>query len=399
MEKIDKEKITILAETNFRNEKRKFGIKRKDRRYHMYVVGKTGVGKSTLIYNMVLSDLKNGEGLALLDPHGDLVNRIIENLPPGRSKDLIYLNPQNGAESLYFNPLEVNNPSEGFLVVSSLISVFKKIWHDSWGPRMEYILRNSLLTLIEFPNATLFHLQRILGDKEFRRIVVERLQDNLLKDFWLNEFERYSDHFRQEAIAPIQNKIGQFLSSPVLRKVISQPKSSFDLRKIMDEGKILLINLVKGRIGEDAASLLGAMLITKIGLTALSRQNIKEEARRDFYLYVDEFQSFATSSFVDILSEARKYRLNLILANQYLGQIDEKIRGAILGNVGTLISFRVGAEDAKYLTQEFYSVFDQEDLVNLPCYSIYLRLMVDGKTSTPFSADTLPPNSRFSNGV
>ncbi|MFA5393827.1 MAG: DUF87 domain-containing protein [Candidatus Ratteibacteria bacterium] len=285
MEKIDGEKITILAETNFRNDKRKFGIKRKDRRYHTYIVGKTGVGKSTLIYNMVLSDLRNGEGLALLDPHGDLVTRILENLPPDRSKDLIYLNPQNGGEALSFNPLEVSNPSEGFLVVSSLISVFKKIWHDSWGPRMEYILRNALLTLVEFPNATLFHLQRLLGEEGFRRVLVDKLKDDQLKNFWLNEFEKYSAFFRQEAVAPIQNKIGQFLSSPVLRKVISQPKSSFDLRKIMDEGKVFLVNLSKGQIGEDSASLLGAMLIAKMGSTALSRQDTKEEERRDFGLH------------------------------------------------------------------------------------------------------------------
>ncbi|MFH2069327.1 MAG: type IV secretion system DNA-binding domain-containing protein [Candidatus Omnitrophota bacterium] len=392
MLKPENEKITIFAETNFRNEKKKFGIKRKDRRYHMYVVGKTGVGKSTLISNMVASDLKNNEGLALLDPHGDLIKKVLQNLPKSRLKDLIYFNPMDSEETLTFNPLEVNNPYESHLVVSFLISAFKKIWNDSWGPRMEYILRNALLTLVEFPNSTLLHLQRLLSEKEFRKVVVEKLEDNLLKNFWLNEFEKYSSHFRQEAISPIQNKIGQFLSNPVLRRVVSQPKSGFDVRKIMDEGKILLVNLAKGMIGEDSASLLGAMLIAKIGLTALSRQNVDEEERKDFYLYVDEFQSFATSSFTDILSEARKYRLNLILANQYLTQIDEKIRGAILGNVGTLVSFKVGAEDAKYLTQEFFPVFDQEDLVNLPCYSIYLKLMVDGKTSTPFSADTLPPS-------
>lgn len=390
MQKED-EKITIFAETNFRNEKKKFGIKRKDRRYHMYIVGKTGVGKSTLISNMIASDLKNNEGVALLDPHGDLIEKILKVLPSHRTQDLIYFNPQNSEETLAFNPLEINDPSETHLIVSSLISAFKKIWHDSWGPRMEYILRNALLTLTEFPNSTLFHLQRILGDQEFRKIILSKSKDGLLKNFWLNEFEKYPPFFRQEAIAPIQNKIGQFLSNPILRRVVSQPKSSFDLKKIMDEGKILLVNLAKGKIGEDSASLLGAMLIAKIGLTALSRQGTEEEKRKDFYLYVDEFQSFATSSFVDILSEARKYRLNLVLANQYLGQIDEKVREAILGNVGTITSFRLGTEDAKCLAQEFYPAFDVEDLINLPSYSIYLKLMVDGKTSPPFSADTLPP--------
>jgi len=396
MLKPEDEKITIFAETNFRNERKRFGIKRKDRRYHMYIVGKTGVGKSTLISNMVSSDLRNNEGLALLDPHGDLIKKVLQNLPEARHKDLIYFNPMDSEKTLAFNPLEINNPYESNLVVSSLISAFKKIWIDSWGPRMEYILRNALLTLAEFPNSTLFHLQRLLAEKEFRKAIVEKLKDNLLRNFWLNEFEKYSGPFRQEAISPIQNKIGQFLSNPILRRVISQPKSSFDLRKIMDEGKVFLVNLAKGMIGEDSASLLGAMLIAKIGLTALSRQNVEEEERRDFYLYVDEFQSFATCSFIDILSEARKYHLNLILANQYLGQIDDKVMKAILGNVGTLISFRVGVEDAKILKDEFYPVFNVEDLVNLPSYSIYLKLMVDGKMSTPFSANTLPPDGHQS---
>ncbi len=387
----EEEKITYFAKTNFRNEHRRFGIRKKDRRYHMYLVGKTGMGKSTVISNMIFSDLKEKEGLCLLDPHGDLVEKVLEFSHNYRKEDLIYFNPQDGNKTLGFNPLEVTDPSEARLVVSALISVFKKIWFDSWGPRMEYILRNALLTLVEFPNSTLLNLQQLLSDGRFRKIMTDRVKDEQLKNFWVNEFDRYSERFRQEAVAPIQNKIGHFLSNEVLRRVISQPKSSFDFRKMMDEGKILLVNLSKGKIGEDSASLLGAMLIAKIGLAALSRQDIPEEERKDFYLYVDEFQSFATSSFVDILSESRKYRLNLVLSNQYLGQIEEKIRMAILGNVGTLVSFRVGAEDARYLAQEFYPVFSQDHLVNLPAYNIYLKLMIDGKTSQPFSAETLPP--------
>jgi type IV secretory pathway TraG/TraD family ATPase VirD4 len=387
----EEEKITYFAKTNFRNEHRRFGIRKKDRRYHMYLVGKTGMGKSTVISNMIFSDLKEKEGLCLLDPHGDLVEKVLEFSHNYRKEDLIYFNPQDGNKTLGFNPLEVTDPSEARLVVSALISVFKKIWFDSWGPRMEYILRNALLTLVEFPNSTLLNLQQLLSDGRFRKIMTDRVKDEQLKNFWVNEFDRYSERFRQEAVAPIQNKIGQFLSNEVLRRVISQPKSRFDFRKMMDEGKILLVNLSKGKIGEDSASLLGAMLIAKIGLAALSRQDIPEEERKDFYLYVDEFQSFATSSFVDILSESRKYRLNLVLSNQYLGQIEEKIRMAILGNVGTLVSFRVGAEDARYLAQEFYPVFSQDHLVNLPAYNIYLKLMIDGKTSQPFSAETLPP--------
>ncbi len=385
------DRITCFAETNFRNERKRFGIRKKDRRYHMYVVGKTGVGKSTLLLNMIGQDIQNNEGLAVLDPHGDLIDKILKVIPESRIKNLIYFNPQYKEQALYFNPLEVLNPSESHLVVSSLVSVFKKIWFDSWGPRLEYILRNALSTLVEFSDSTLIDLQRILQDRDFRLKVIARLKNEQLKDFWLNEFEKYPPYFQQEAVSPIQNKIGQFLNNPVLRAIVSQPKSSFNLREIMDSGKILLVNLSKGKIGEDSASLLGAMLITKVGLTALSRQDIPEEKRRDFYLYTDEFQTFATSSFVEILSESRKYRLNLILANQYLSQIDEKVRDAIFGNVGTIISFKVGLEDAKFLAQEFYPVFDQEDLINLPCYSIYLKLMIDGKTSTPFSADSLEP--------
>lgn len=355
----------------------------------MYVVGKTGVGKSTLLFNMVKQDIENNEGLCVLDPHGDLIEKIIKVIPEYRLQDLVHFNPQYKEQTLYFNPLEVFNPSERHLVVSSLTSVFRKIWHDSWGPRMAYILRNTLSTLVEFSNATLVDLERILQDRNFRMKVIGRLKNKHLRDFWLNEFEKYPPRFQQEAISPIQNKIGQFLSNPVLRNILSQPKSSFNLREIMDSGRIFLVNLSKGKIGEDSTALLGAMLIGKIGLNALGRQDIPEEKRKDFYLYVDEFQSFATASFADILSEARKYRLSLILANQYLKQIDEKVRDAIFGNVGTLVSFKVGLEDARFLAEEFYPVFDQEDLINLPCYSIYLKLMIEGKTSKAFSGESL----------
>ena len=384
-------KVTVFAQTNFRGKKQRFGIKKKDRGYHMYVAGKTGMGKSTLLLNMIASDLENNEGLAVLDPHGDLVEKILKVIPPFRNKDLIYFNPFDQEQVLGFNPLEISEPSQAHLVASSLMSIFKKIWSDSWGPRLEYILRNTLLTLLQFPGSTLMDLPRILGEESYRSNLLRKLEDSHLQKFWFNEFEKYPSRFRQEAIAPIQNKIGQFLSNSVLRRIISQPKSSFDLREVMDEGKIFLVSLAKGKIGEDSASLLGAMLVTKIGLTALSRQDIEEKRRKDFYLYVDEFQSFATSSFSDILSEARKYHLNLILANQYLGQVDEKIREAIFGNVGTIISFKVGLEDAKYLAGEFYPKFSQDDLINLPCYNIYLKLMIDGEVSNPFSAESLPP--------
>lgn len=385
----DENRVTYFAETNHRGKTQRFGIKKKDRRYHLYALGKTGTGKSTLLLNLIRQDMENGEGLALFDPHGDLAEKVIALLPEKRKKDLIYLDVTRRDNPLVFNPLEIKDGSNASLVVSSLMSVFKKIWADSWGPRMEYILRNGLTTLAEFPKATLVDLQRLFSDRKYRGLILEHVQNQQIKAFWEKEFNAYTSRMQQEAISPIQNKIGQFLNNPVVKNIVGGRESNFDIRKIMDEGKIFLVNLSKGKIGEDSASLLGALLVTKIALAALSRQNVLEEKRRDFYLYVDEFQSFTTSGFVDILSEARKYRLNLILANQYLHQVDEHIRRALLGNVGTFITFRVGIEDAKMLSDEFWPVFRQSDLVNLPAYSIYLKLMIDGNTSKPFSADTI----------
>ena len=389
---MNEDKVTHFAETNHRGQKQRFGIKKRDRRYHMYVVGKTGMGKSTLLLNLIMQDIQNGEGLAILDPHGDLAEKIFASMPEQRLDDLVYLDATNIENPLCFNPLEITDLKQSSLVVSSLMSVFRKIWEDSWGPRMEYILRNALSTLSEFPKATLLDLQRMFQDRNYRKIIVDKIQNPQIKSFWLNEFNKYSDRLQSESLSPIQNKIGQFLNNPIVRNIVGKRQSGFEIRDVMDNRKILLVNLSKGKIGEESASLLGSMLVTKIALTALSRQDTPEEKRRDFYLYVDEFQSFATSSFIDILSEARKYRLNLIIANQYLHQVDEKIMRAILGNVGTMISFRVGTEDAKILSQEFYPKFRQCDLVNLPCYGIYLKLMIDGKTSQPFSADSLDGN-------
>jgi type IV secretory pathway TraG/TraD family ATPase VirD4 len=386
---MNENKVTFFAETNHRGGKKRFGIKKKDRRYHMYAIGKTGMGKSTLLLNLIQQDMENGEGLALLDPHGDLAEKVLALMPEERKKDLVYLDVTKKDSSLIFNPLEISDMDKASLVVSSLMSVLKKIWEDSWGPRMEYILRNGLTTLSEFPKATLLDLQRLFNDRKYRAVILERVRNEQIKSFWEKEFNSYTPRMQQEAISPIQNKIGQFLNNPVIKNIVGGRQSSFDLREIMDNGKIFLVNLSKGKIGEDSSSLLGALLVTKIALAALSRQNIPEGKRRDFYLYVDEFQSFTTSGFVDILSEARKYRLSLILVNQYLHQVDEHIRRAILGNVGTLISFRVGTEDAKMLGEEFYPIFRQSDLVNLPAYGIYLKLMIDGNTSKPFSADTI----------
>jgi type IV secretory pathway TraG/TraD family ATPase VirD4 len=382
-------RVTYFAKTNHRGGAQHFGIQKKDRRYHMYAIGKTGMGKSTMLFNLIQQDIENGEGLAVLDPHGDLAEKIIAVMPEHRKKDLVYLDVTDSENPFHFNPLEITDMSRASLVVSSLMSVFKKIWETSWGPRMEYILRNGLTTLSEFPHATLLDLQRLLHDRNYRKVIVDKVQNPQIKAFWLKEFDNFTPRMQSEAVSPIQNKIGQFLNNPIVKNIVGKRESSFELRDVMDSGKIFLVNLSKGKIGEDSSSLLGAMLVTKIALAALSRQNIPEWKRRDFYLYVDEFQSFTTSGFIDILSEARKYRLNLIFANQYLHQVDEKIMRAILGNVGTLISFRVGTEDAKIISQEFYPVFRQSDLVNLPAYGICLKLMIDGDVSKPFSADTL----------
>jgi Type IV secretion-system coupling protein DNA-binding domain len=382
--------ITPFAVTNYRDERKVFGIRQRDRSGHMYLIGKTGTGKSTLILNMLVSDIRNGRGAALIDPHGDLAEEILNFIPKERIEDVIYFNPADLEYPVAFNPLEKVHPDYHHLVASGLISVFKKIWPEFWGPRLEHILRHSILTLLEYPDSSLLDLPRLLTDKDFRKIVLENVTHQQVREFWFNEFEKYSAWLRSEAISPILNKVGQFLTSPLLRNIVGQKENTFDLRKVMDEGKILIVNLSKGKIGEDNSALLGAMLVTKIMLAAISRADVKESERKPFYLYVDEFHNFLTLSFANILSESRKYGLNLILAHQYIEQLDEKIQAAVFGNVGTIISFRVGAEDAKYLAREFHPVFDEADLVNLPNYHIYLKLMIDGVTSKPFSAVTLP---------
>ncbi len=385
--------ITFFAKTNFRNQERVFGIKTDDRRRHMYVIGKTGMGKTNLLENLAVQDIRNGHGVCFIDPHGDTAEKLIKAIPAERINDVIYLNPADQDFPLAFNVMEKVDPEYRHLVASGLVGVFKKIWADSWGPRLEYILRNAILALLEYPGSTLLGVTRILVDKKYRDRVVERVTDPVVKQFWVDEFSKWNDRVLQEVISPIQNKVGQFLSSSLIRNIVGQTTSSFDVRKAMDERKILILNLSKGRIGEDNSALLGAMMITKIQLAAMGRVDIAEETRKDFYLFVDEFQNFATESFANILSEARKYRLNLVLANQYIMQIDEKVRDAIFGNAGTIISFRVGATDAEYLEKEFAPVFTQNDIVNLPKYNVYLKLMIDGIAGDAFSATVLPPVS------
>jgi len=389
----DKE-IAIFAETNFRNKARRFGIRKDDRRRHMYFIGKTGMGKSTVLENMIIGDINAGLGVAVVDPHGDLAEKILKYIPSDRINDVIYFNPSDIDYPIAFNVVERVEPHLRHLVASGLIGVFQKLWADSWGPRLEYILRNTILAILEYPGATLLAITRMLSDKDFRKKVVEKIQDPVVKSFWVKEFAGYADKFASEAVSPIQNKVGQFLSSSLIRNIVGQVKSSINVREVMDEGKVLIMNLSKGRIGEDNSALLGAMMITKIQLAAMSRVDVPEEERRDFYLYVDEFQNFATDSFANILSEARKYRLNLIMAHQYIEQLSEKVKPAVFGNVGTLVVFRVGAADAEELVLEFTPTFTEEDLVNLPKYQMYLKLMIDGVASDPFSAKGLPPFTR-----
>jgi len=383
--------INFFAKTNFRNQECVFGIKTDDRRRHMYIIGKTGMGKTNLLENMAVQDIRNGKGICYIDPHGDTAEKLIKAIPSNRINDVIYLNPADQGFPLAFNVMEAVDPDYRHLVASGLIGVFKKIWADSWGPRLEYILRNAILALLEYPGSTLLGVTRILVDKKYRERVIDKVTDPVVKQFWVDEFSKWNDRVLQEVISPIQNKVGQFLSSSLIRNIVGQTQSSFDIREIMDSQKILILNLSKGRIGEDNSALLGAMMITKIQLAAMGRVDIPEEERKDFYMYVDEFQNFATESFANILSEARKYHLDLVLANQYITQIDEKVRDAIFGNAGTIISFRVGATDAEFLEKEFEPIFMQNDIVNLPKYQIYLKLMINGIAGDAFSATTLPP--------
>ena len=386
-----KNHITLIGRTNFRNQRKNFGIRQADRRAHMYVIGKTGTGKSTLLESMVRQDITAGHGLALFDPHGDLVERVIEWMPEKRKDDLIYFNVPDVSKPLAFNPLETVPPSKRALAASGMLEVFKKIWYDSWGPRTEHILRNALLALLDQPEATLADILRLMDDLSFRRTAASRVHNAQVRNFWLREYENYPARFRAEVIAPIQNKVGAFLADPVLNAIVTQPKSAFDLRRVMDEGRILLVNLAKGKIGGDTAALLGALLVSRIGLTALSRADMPENERRDFYLFLDEFQSFTTLSLANMLSELRKYRVNLILAHQYLSQLDLQVRDAILGNVGTIISFRLGVADAEIISKEFWPEFSGEDMARLPNYHIYLKLLVNGVVSRPFSAETPGP--------
>ena len=380
----------ILGKVIYKEREEYFGIYREDRKRHIYVIGKTGTGKTTLLLNMMKKDIENGEGLAFFDPHGDAVLKILKYIPKYRLEDVVFLNPGDLDHPFGFNPLEEVDYYKRHLVVSTILSVFKKIWKDAWSARMEYILQNAVLTLLEYPGATLLDINRILSEDNFRKNIVKNLKDPVVKAFWENEFEKYHFQFRTEAIAPIQNKVGQFISNPLIRNIIGQAKSSINLREIMDEKKILLVNLSIGMIGETSAQLLGGLFIGNIFLKAMERVSLPEEKRQDFYLYIDEFQNFSTESFINILSESRKFGLNLILANQYLDQVEESIKKAIFGNIGSFIVFRIGYNDANVFFEEFERNISPENFVNLPNFQAFAKIIYQNKPQKPFLCQTFP---------
>jgi len=388
------ERVTYFAATDSRGKHIPFGIKSKDRDRHMYVIGKTGMGKSTVLENMAIQDIRNGEGLCFIDPHGKSVDMLLDYIPEDRINDVVYFAPADMEHPIAFNVMEDVGYDRRHLVVSGLMATFKKIWEDAWSARMEYILTNTLLALLEYPDATLLGVNRMYTDKAYRTKVIDNVKDPVVKDFWTKEFANYGDRYTQEATPAIQNKVGQFTGNPLIRNIIGQAKSSFDIRTMMDEKKILLINLSKGLIGETNMNLLGSMLTTRLFLAAMSRAGLSGPelaTKPHFYFYVDEFQNFANKTFAEILSESRKYKLDLVITNQYIEQMEEEVRDAVFGNVGTTVAFRVGPFDAEVLETVFMPKFTKEDIVALDKRQIYLSLMIDGVGSAPFSAVTIPP--------
>lgn len=388
------ENISAFGLTNFRGINHQFGMLRYDRSRHVYIIGQTGAGKSGLLELFALSDVFHGQGYAIIDPHGDFAINNMKFIPGSRLDDVVYFNPADTAYPLGFNPLEVYNPSQKTNISSEVIGVLKRMFGESWGPRLEYILRYTILALLDRPTTTMLDITRMLTDKKFRKETLEYCQDTVVLNFWKVEFASWNDKFVAEAIAPVLNKVGAFTANPVIRNIIGQPKSTFNIRQIMDEGKILVVNLSKGLIGEDNAAILGSFIVTKVQLAAMSRQDIPDiKDRRPFYLYVDEFQNFATDSFATILSEARKYGLNLTVANQYISQMSETVRDAVFGNVGTMISFRVSADDSPILAKQFEPQFEPNDLLQMHNRHFIINMVINGEKAPAFSATTLtlPP--------
>lgn len=368
-----------------------FGLRAEDRWQHTYVIGKTGTGKSTLLRNLILQDIYQGRGVGLIDPHGDLAVEILDHIPRNRTNDVVYFNPADLEYPIGFNLFHNVPADKRHLVVSGMVSAFKAIWHESWGPRLEYILSAALAALLECENVTLLGIQRMLVDRGYRRWVVNQIRDPAVASFWRDEFEHYDDRFRQEAIAPIQNKIGQLLMSPPMRNVLGQVRRKIDPRFMMDKGRIFIANLSKGLLGDDKANLLGSILVTSFELAAMSRVTVPEHKRRDFFLFIDEFQNFSTESFASILSEARKYRLSLTLSHQYLDQVRESVQKAVFGNIGTMISFRVGEHDARILSHEFGGEFVPGQFTGLGNFRILAKVLDAGEQRVPFRGQTAPP--------
>lgn len=385
----DDDSVSHFGITNFHNQFEKFGINRVDRRRHLYVIGKSGVGKSKLLELLIQQDILAGKGVAVLDPHGDLVDNVLRFIPKERIKDVIYFDPADVSFPIAFNPLENVSPEYKMRVTIGFIDIFKKLFGLSWTSRLEHVLRYTTLALLDTPGTTVFSILKLLTDKNYRQHIVAGIQDGVVKNFWVHEFASWSEKFDNEAITPLLNKVGQFVSTGMIRNIVGQPENTFDVRKVMDEQKILLMKVSKGLLGEENAGLIGSMLITKIQQAAMSRANILEDDRKDFYFYVDEFHNFATDTFAEILSEARKYRLNLTIAHQYMGQLTETVRKTVFGNVGNMISFRVGAEDAEVLAKEYSPTFQVRDIINLGVQEFYLKMSINGELSKAFSGRTI----------
>lgn len=388
---MESHRISYFARTNARPPHRTFGINQADRLLHMYIIGKTGTGKSTLIETLIRQDIAAGHGCALLDPHGDLVERVAMSIPAHRAADTVFFDVPNPKLSYGYNPFVRVSAGLRPLVASGIMDVFKKMWDDSWGPRMEHILRNALLALLDQPQASLPDILSLLTSKSFRERSLANIENRQVRSFWQIEFPKYSFRLQADGIAPIQNKVGAFLADPKLRRILTRDDGQIRLRRIMDEGQVLLVNLAHGKIGADSSSLLGGLLVTSLGSAAFSRAYIPEASRRPFFLYADEFQTFSTLAFANMLSELRKFGVGVVVAHQYLQQVDPDIRHAVFGNAGTVIAFRLGAYDAARVAQELEPTFIGRDLMTLPNHDIYLKLMIDGMPSRPFSATTLDP--------
>lgn len=377
--------ITYFAQTDYRNERKRFGIYQPDRLLHTYVIGKTGTGKSTLLRTMFMQDVNDGRGACLLDPHGDLASSIMERIPEHRKGDVIHFDIPNADMRLRYNPFKRVSFEKRSLVASGILDVFKKLWSDAWGVKLEHILRNCILALLDQPSATLDGVPSMLLDRDFRKEAIKNIENMSVKYFWQHEFPNYNRY----DLLPVLNKVGGMLSHPVIRRVLIENPEEVSLRKAIDEKKIIIVNLSKGHLGEDSSHMLGALFVSSLSSAAFSRADAPEEARIPHMLYLDEFHNFTTLALVNMFSELRKFKVGMILAHQYVHQLDQDIRRAILGNAGTIISFRVGTEDAAYVAKEMFPVFDQESLINLANYRIYLKLMINGVPSKPFSAMTI----------